>query len=312
MKKLRIAAVIISAVCGVSLLTLRVNVKPKAANSKTTSAPQSFVLKRVGEPKGDPPCSTWGNITSCDPNGGSISWGPSINTTYTWTAPPEQIGPQGISISLSASESNPPDRASATGIKLIASGFDLSGGKPDAPIGRQSLSGSTNVILKPQRGAGEYSIRIGVYWGPSYVYTYRPEASSSSSSGSKAATKIGNSALSDAARAAIDDPNFQVEPMHCSGFVNRIVGKVYGRKYSKLFGVSAKVTYANFKTNGLAANTQELLPGDILFQPTLGVYGHIAIFVGDGVIAEDGCGGKSYRTVNAFGGYQAVGRLPPP
>jgi len=79
-----------------------------------------------------------------------------------------------------------------------------------------------------------------------------------------------------------------------------------------LFAMSAKLTYANFKADGLLVNTQKLLPGDILFQPGLGNYGHIAIFVGDGVIAEDGCSGKTYRSVNAFGRYQAVGRLPSP
>jgi len=159
----------------VLLVALGVNVKPKAANATTPSTTQSFVLTRVGEPKGDPPCSTWGDIKSCDPNGASISWG---SVTYNWTAPPQHIGPEGISINLSVSETNRPDSPTATGLKVRATGFDVSGGSPDVAIGGhgEPLSGSTSVMLKPRPGAGEYSIRIGVYFSVSYVYTYRAEA----------------------------------------------------------------------------------------------------------------------------------------
>ena len=273
------------------------------------SSAQQRVLKLV-DIKQDPPCSAWGTITSCAPHGGAITWGGAYSTTYTWTVPPDEIGPDGVTISLTATENNPSEHRSATGLRLTASGFEPAGDKPDIPIGApgQPMSGSARVRLKPQPGAGEYSIRIGVYWGPGFTYNYRAQAPTKE----KTAEASGNSALSNAARSAIADPNFQMQPGKCSGFVDRIVRRVYGQKYAKLFGLSAKVTYANFKTNGLLTNPQELKPGDILFQPTLGNYGHIAIFVGDGVIAEDGCSGKTYRTVNAFGRYQAVGRLPPP
>jgi hypothetical protein len=147
------------------------------STSDGRTAPQSVVLQLV-DVKGDPPCSTW-NITTCDPNGGKITWAQTATTTYTWTAPPQQIGPEGVTISLNVSVSKaPPGFSNDTGLRLTATGFDLTGDTPDAPVKGQNSSGSATVTIKPHPGTGEYSIGVSVYYGPSYIYHYRAVAAS--------------------------------------------------------------------------------------------------------------------------------------
>jgi len=146
-----------------------------------SSRAQQRVLKLVEVTK-EPPCSTWGDITSCAPNGGAITWGGGYNTTYTWTMPPNEIGPAGVSIILNVSQSNPSERRAATGLRLTGSGFIFDQASADLPVGApgQPLSGSRTVTIKPpQNPSGDYYLKIGVYWGPGFVYHYRAEVSSS-------------------------------------------------------------------------------------------------------------------------------------
>ncbi len=138
-----------------------------------TTSPGRLQLVEV---KQDPPCSTWGNITSCNPNGGQITWGPSVNTNYQWTSPPQQVGPEGFTITMSVSEQNPPERRSATGLNMTGGGFVLDPPNPTIPIGapNQPMSGSLTVTVKPPKNpSGDYYLKIGVYWGPGFTYHYR-------------------------------------------------------------------------------------------------------------------------------------------
>ena len=123
--------------------------------------------------KGDPPCSTWGNITSCNPNGGQVSW---YNTNYQWNSPPQQVGAEGFAITMSVSQQNPPERRAATGLNMTGGGFELTPPNPTIPIGapNQPMSGSLTVHVKPPKNpSGDYYLKIGVYWGPGFTYHYR-------------------------------------------------------------------------------------------------------------------------------------------
>jgi hypothetical protein len=138
-----------------------------------TTNPGSLQLVEVTQ---DPKCSSWDNITSCNPNGGQITWGDPTNTNYQWNSPPQQVGAEGFTITMSVSEQNPPENRSATGIGMDGGGFELD--PPDAriPIGapNQPMSGSLTVKVKPPRNpSGDYYLKIGAYWGPGFTYHYR-------------------------------------------------------------------------------------------------------------------------------------------
>jgi FecR protein len=157
----------------------------------TSDSNQGSVVLKLIDIKADPPCSTWGDITSCAPNGGAITWGPSTNTTYTWTVPPNEIGPSGASITLSVSQSNPSERRVATGLRMTGSGFIFNPKDADVAIGKpgQPLSGSTSVNVKPPNNlSGDYYLKIGVYYGPAFIYHYHAERSSNSSSSTNEST----------------------------------------------------------------------------------------------------------------------------
>jgi hypothetical protein len=121
----------------------------------------------------DPKCSTWNNTTSCNPNGGQVSW---YNTNYQWNSPPQQVGPEGFTINMSVSQQNSPDRSVATGLGMSGGGFELDPANPTIPIGapKQPMSGSLSVKVKPPKNpSGDYYLKIGVYWGPGFSYHYR-------------------------------------------------------------------------------------------------------------------------------------------
>jgi hypothetical protein len=136
----------------------------------TTTGP--LVLQLV-DVKQDPPCKTWGNITSCDPNGGHVSW---YNTNYQWNSPPQQVGTGGFTITLNVSQNRPGNDRVATGLNMSGAGFDLNPANPSIPIGapNQPMSGSLTVTVKPPKNpSGDYYLKIGVFWGPGWTYHYR-------------------------------------------------------------------------------------------------------------------------------------------
>lgn len=125
----------------------------------------------------DPKCETWNFYPTCNPNAGQIvaraPWG---TATYQWTAPPQQIGPEGVTITMSVSEQTPPQGRVATGLNLVAGGFDLNPPSASIPIGapNQPLSGTLAVTVKPPKNpTGDLFLKIGVYWGPGFTYRYR-------------------------------------------------------------------------------------------------------------------------------------------
>src|ERR1700737_4202265 len=100
-------AFVVVLLLGLTAFALTSVAPSRARHAGASIVTQSTVLKLI-DIKADPPCSTWGDITSCAPNGGAITWAGSYNTTYSWTQPPNEIGPGGASITLGVSQSNPP------------------------------------------------------------------------------------------------------------------------------------------------------------------------------------------------------------
>jgi hypothetical protein len=129
----------------------------------------------------------------------------------------------------------------------------------------------------------------------------------------------GNPRLAAAARRAITDPAVTAEPRMCSRFVRQVVQPLYPPNVDALFGPSAVTTGRNFKNAGFALTTQNAnpRPGDILFKMSAGRFGHVGIFVGNNQVAENSTtstgrvqGAKGYRTLQQFGKFTFIGRLP--
>jgi hypothetical protein len=143
-------------------------------NSGGSGGPTGPVLLQLVEVKQDPNanCKTW-NITSCDPNGGQMSW---YNTNYQWNSPPRQVGPEGFTITLNISQNRPPNDRVSTGLRLTGGGFELNPPDASIPIGapRQPMSGSLTVTVKPPKNpSGDYYLKVDVYYGPAWIYHYR-------------------------------------------------------------------------------------------------------------------------------------------
>jgi hypothetical protein len=145
---------------------------PPAPQTTQPATPRAGILQLV-EIKPDPPCSTWGDITSCDPNGGQITWGAA---SYQWSSPPQQVGPEGFTITMSASEQPPPGGRYSTGLNMNGGDFELDPPNATIPIGgpNQPLNGNLTVKVKPPKNlSGDHYIKIGVYYGPGFTYHYR-------------------------------------------------------------------------------------------------------------------------------------------
>lgn len=125
-----------------------------------------------------------------------------------------------------------------------------------------------------------------------------------------------------------DNPNYPHDPgvrrKHmCSRFTRTGTRKLYGSKYQGLFGSTAVQTGENLRDAGFtsAGAPQE---GDYLVKLVgSGGAGHIGVYVGhvpglgDGLVAENSStsigrvsGAKGYRTLDQFGHYDVLGRLP--
>lgn len=141
-------------------------------------------------------------------------------------------------------------------------------------------------------------------------------------------------AESDTAKRAITDRNFELQSGYCSRFVRQVVEATHGKKYSHLFGASAKISanlflaspYGYYWPAEKAKLGNVIQVGDILFKRNgSGGYGHVGIYVGDvpGVgkqlVAENASatrgrvqGAKGYRTLEQYGSFDVLGRLPLP
>jgi len=132
---------------------------------------------------------------------------------------------------------------------------------------------------------------------------------------------MSNQKLADAAQAAMTNPSIERQKGYCSRFVRQVVASVYGNQYAGLFGASAIDTGNNFKHAGFSVpvtRPDDLQIGDILFKMTgSGGFGHVGIYVGAKGVAENSStslgrisGAKGYRTLEQWGKWQVVGRIP--
>lgn len=119
-----------------------------------------------------------------------------------------------------------------------------------------------------------------------------------------------------------DDPGVRRKHM-CSRFARCGTRKLYGPKYQGLFGSTAIQTGENLRDAGFTHSgpPQE---GDYLVKMVgSGGAGHIGVYagqvpgLGDGLVAENSStllgrvsGAKGYRTLDQFGHYDLLGRLP--
>lgn len=105
--------------------------------------------------------------------------------TYTWTAPPANIGPDGADVTLNVTAEAGPKQGGglATGIGISVEGADLMNSASDrrrsdgqAPANAkagQSTSNSITVRIVPRPGQAA-KIRIGAFWGLGVTYRYEP------------------------------------------------------------------------------------------------------------------------------------------
>lgn len=146
-----------------------------------------------------------------------------------------------------------------------------------------------------------------------------------------------SAAEAEAAKKATYDRAIEMRSGFCSRAVRQVVEKNHGRKYSYLFGASAKDSanlflkydYGVLWPRDRAKLGGAIQPGDILFKRYVaknsrGVYfGHVGIYAGNNLVWENSStsigrlsGAKGYRSLTQFGFYNGsvdvVGRLPAP
>ncbi|HEX8833979.1 MAG TPA: hypothetical protein VF719_07245 [Abditibacteriaceae bacterium] len=135
---------------------------------------------------------------------------------------------------------------------------------------------------------------------------------------------LNSASLQSQARVALTDKRFETEKGLCSRFVRQVTVAEHKQKYRALFGASAIVTTDLFLRAGKAWPASRMLehggilPGDILFKRnTSGKFGHVGIYLGDGLVAENSStstgrvqGAKGIRTLAQYGRFDYIGRLP--
>jgi len=120
----------------------------------------------------------WGNDFSVNPNGGQItakwSYG---NANYQWNNPPQQVGPEGFTITLNATAQAVPRSRVTTGLTIKGGGFELDPATATFGIDTDKgnpASGSLTVRVKPPRNpSGDYYLEIGVNYYLGFKYHYR-------------------------------------------------------------------------------------------------------------------------------------------
>jgi hypothetical protein len=131
----------------------------------------------------------------------------------------------------------------------------------------------------------------------------------------------GNAILARAAVTAVTNPNIETRSGMCSRFCRQVVQPLYGQEIDRLFGASAIETARNFQHRGhtLDPRSNTPRPGDLLFKTQAGRFGHVGIYVGARGVAENAStargrvqGAKGYRTLEEYGKYNLIGRLPSP
>ena len=128
-----------------------------------------------------------------------------------------------------------------------------------------------------------------------------------------------NEALAAAAIAGITSGATTSVGKRCQQWVREVSQSVYGSAYDGFWGSSAKTTAQAFVKHGAQfVASKPYQPGDILYK-TNGVNGHVGIYVGHGLVAENSTtskgrilGAKGFRTLSQYGTVNVVVRLPAP
>jgi hypothetical protein len=122
----------------------------------------------------------------------------------------------------------------------------------------------------------------------------------------------------EAAKAALTAPGFETAPGYCTRWVRQVVQSVT-RDFDAVWGADANITGELLRLAGYAvAVTSQKQPGDILvkFYPP---HGHIGIYVGDGIVAENSPAhydrhahpdARGTRTLARWGNTNLIARLP--
>ena len=127
----------------------------------------------------------------------------------------------------------------------------------------------------------------------------------------------GNRVLVEAALKAVSGSGFSSTAGECQRWVRQVVQSRYKQQFDGYWRGSAKETAAAFKGTRYAV-TGAPQPGDLLYK-TSGKYGHVGIYVGHGLVAENSSttigrvsGARGLRTLARYGRVDILVRLPLP
>jgi hypothetical protein len=126
-----------------------------------------------------PPKQYEASVWSIDPNGGRITYTHpnGSRAEYRWTLPPQQIGAEGFTITLTVSAQSLPRNRQYAGMDIRA-GFDLDPPYTQVEITSEDArpeSKSLTLKIKPQKNLSDidYYIGTGASYGPGFNYRYR-------------------------------------------------------------------------------------------------------------------------------------------
>jgi hypothetical protein len=154
-------------------------VKPTAAPTVAPLTSEKSGVLSLVEITPEPKCEQWDYYTTCDPKTGAITAKTSSGSaTYNWTPPPDRMGAEGCTLTMSASEQTAPSAPVATGLNINAGSLTIDPPGATVAIGAkgQPLNQTITVRLSPpQNPSGDYYLKIGVYDGPGFTYHYRAQ-----------------------------------------------------------------------------------------------------------------------------------------
>lgn len=131
-----------------------------------------------------------------------------------------------------------------------------------------------------------------------------------------------NKTLAQTAIAAITDPAFEDDGGYCQKFARQVMQRVYGDKYDAFHRSSARLSALAWVAAGIGVRSDDpskLQEGDVIYKTTgSGNFGHVGIVTSKGVAENSSTsigrvqGAKGYRSIEQFGHFDVVVRLPDP
>jgi hypothetical protein len=132
-----------------------------------------------------------------------------------------------------------------------------------------------------------------------------------------------NKKLGKQAEEALTAKGFESRSGYCQRWVRQVVQKMYGSEFNEYFKASAYETMLAFKDSPYAVDPEKgSVIGDILYKgrKTSGKYGHVGIRVAGNKVAENSSAhvsetdreARGTRTLDAYGAYELIVRLPEP